>query len=138
MLIRHPASVAILALEGDAAVVVVQTRPGAPERTVELPAGCLEPGETELEAAVRELREECSLAAARWRSLGGFWAAPAYSTEWVTVFEAVELRPEPGQLDADEDIVVQRRALGDLPRALSDATSLAALALWLTARTSGR
>src|SRR5579859_6379580 len=102
MLIRHPASVAILALEGDAAVVVVQTRPGAPERTVELPAGCLEPGETELEAAVRELREECSLAAARWRSLGGFWAAPAYSTEWVTVFEAVELRPEPGQLDADE------------------------------------
>jgi ADP-ribose diphosphatase len=134
VLIRHPASVAIVALDGDGVVVVVQTRPGAPEPTVELPAGCLEPGESVLEAAMRELREECSLAAVQWREVGDFWAAPAYSTEHVTVFEARGLSHAPGVPDADENIVVQRRALEALPRALSDATSMAAFALWLRDR----
>lgn len=131
MLIRHPASVVILARTGMDAVVVVQPRPGAPDATIELPAGCLERGESALEAAVRELREECSLAASRWRELGVFWTAPAYSTERVTAFEATGLTPAPGQPDPDEDITVQRRRVEELPTALSDATSLAALALWL-------
>ncbi len=37
---------------------------------------------------MRELAEECALVAADWREVGGFWAVPAYSTEFVHVFEA--------------------------------------------------
>ncbi len=134
MLVTHPPSVAIVAIDGESLVVVRQTRPGAPEPTVELPAGCLEPGEAALQAAIRELREECSLGAAHWRAIGAFWAAPAYSTERVTVFEARELRAVAGRPDPDEQIEVEHRELAELPAALSEATSIAAYALWLGQR----
>ena len=131
-LIRHPESVAIVAVEGDEIVLVRQTRPGAGGVTLELPAGCVEEGETPEEAAVRELGEECGLTARSWRKLGSFWAAPAYSTEYAHVFEASELAPieSPG-LDADEDVVVERLPLRGVLGKLSDAGSLGALALWL-------
>jgi ADP-ribose pyrophosphatase len=131
VLIQHPESVAIVALVDGELLGVRQPRPGAPERTLELPSGKLEPGETPLEAAGRELAEECGLAAADWREVGTFWAVPAYSTEFVHVLEAVgPLTDAVGTPDDDEELEVERippdRAL-DL---LSDAVSLAALALW--------
>jgi ADP-ribose pyrophosphatase len=130
--IEHPESVVIVAVEHDQIVLVRQSRPGANGRTLELPAGCLEAGETPEEAAARELGEECGLTAGTWRELGSFWAAPEYSTELVHVFEASGLL-EVGSagLDADEDVVVERLPLKGVIGRLSDAASLGALALWL-------
>ena len=131
-LIEHPETVIVVAVEDDEIVLVRQSRPGADGRTLELPAGCLEEGETPEEAAVRELEEECGLAAGSWRRLGSFWAAPAYSTELVHVFEATELLEigSPG-LDEDEDVFPERLPLKGVLGELSDAGSLGALALWL-------
>lgn len=131
-LVEHPESVTIVAVEGDEIILVRQTRPGANGKTLELPAGCLEPGESPEQAAARELEEECGLAAGSWRELGAFWAAPEYSTELVHVFEASGLVSvgSPG-LDEDEDVVVDRLPLKGVMSELSDAGSLAALALWL-------
>ncbi|MGH3029719.1 MAG: NUDIX hydrolase [Gaiellaceae bacterium] len=131
-LIEHPESVIVVAVEDDEIVLVRQSRPGATGTTLALPAGCLEEGETPEEAAVRELEEECGLAAGSWRRLGSFWAAPAYSTELVHVFEASELLEvgSPG-LDEDEDLVPERLPLKGVLGELSDAGSLGALALWL-------
>ncbi len=130
VLVEHPPSVVIVAIEGNDVVVVMQPRDGAGAVTVELPAGCIEPGESALDCAVRELAEECSLGAARWRSLGSFWAAPGYSTERVEAFEARELSAAAGVPDADEQLTAGRLALAELPSALSDATSIAGFALW--------
>ena len=131
-LIRFPDSVIIVAVEGDQIVLVRQTRRGAGGQTLELPAGCLEEGETPEQAAARELQEECGLTAASWQKLGSFWAAPDYSTEYVHVFKATGLA-EAGaaQLEEDEDVVVERRPLKGVLGELSDAGSLGALALWL-------
>ena len=132
-LIEHSETVIVVAVEDDEIVLVRQSRPGADGTTLELPAGCLEEGETPEEAAVRELVEECGLAAGSWRRLGSFWAAPACSTELVHVFEATELLEvgSPG-LDADEDLVSERLPLNGVLGELSDAGSLGALALWLS------
>lgn len=134
-LVEHPESVAIVAVEGDLLLCVRQGRPGSQGPTLELPSGKLEPGETPAAAAVRELAEECALGAEEWRELGRFWAAPSYSTELVHVFEARNLSPSHGaMLDPDEDVEVERIPLIGALQKLSDAGSVAALALWLEER----
>jgi len=131
VLIQHPESVAIVALVDGELVTVRQPRAGASELTLELPSGKLEPGETALEAAGRELAEECALAAAGWRELGTFWAVPAYSTELVHVVEAVgPLADTVGAPDEDEELEVERIPVEQALDLMSDAVSLAALALW--------
>jgi ADP-ribose pyrophosphatase len=113
-------------------VVVRQTRDGADERTLELPAGSIEEGETPEECAARELVEECGLAAGSWRKLGEFWAAPDYSTEYVHAFEATQLEDVGiGEREEGEDLVMECLPLRGVIGELSDANSLAALALWL-------
>lgn len=131
--LAKPDSVSIVAVAGSEIVVVRQSRAGANGVTLELPAGSLEPGETPEEAATRELLEECGLAAGSWRTLGSFWAAPDYATEHVHAFEATELvEVGPGSPAEDErDLEVGRVQLRGVIAELSDANSLAALALWL-------
>jgi 8-oxo-dGTP pyrophosphatase MutT (NUDIX family) len=134
-LVEHPDSVVIVAVEGDQLVCVRQTRPGPGGATLELPSGKLEPAETAIEAATRELAEECALGADEWQELGTFWAIPAYSTEFVHVYGAAGLWAAGGSaLDDDEDVEVKRIPLVGALARLSDAVSVAALALWLEAR----
>jgi 8-oxo-dGTP pyrophosphatase MutT (NUDIX family) len=118
-LIEHPETVIVVAVEDDEIVLVRQSRPGADGTTLELPAGCLEEGETPEDAAVRELDEECGLAAGSWRRLGSFWEA----TELLEIGSS--------GLDEDEDLVSERLPLKGVLGELSDAGSLGALALWL-------
>jgi ADP-ribose pyrophosphatase len=130
--LRRPDSVSIVAVDGGELVVVRQTRAGADERTLELPAGSIEDGETPEQCAARELVEECGLEAGAWRKLGEFWAAPDYSTEYVHAFEATGLVDVGiGEREEGDDLVMERLPLRGVMSELSDANSLAALALWL-------
>jgi ADP-ribose pyrophosphatase len=131
-LIQHPPSVVLIPVDGGELVLVRQSRPGSGSRTLELPSGKLNEGETPLEAAARELAEECGLAAEELTEVGTFWTAPAYSTELVHVFEAAGLSEAgPAELDEDEDIELERLPLHHVLTELDDAASIAALALWL-------
>ncbi len=132
MLIQHVDSVAIVAVEDEELLIVRQHRAGSNGVTVELPSGKLETDEGHEAAARRELAEECGLAARDWRHLGSFWAVPAYSTEYVHVYEAAGLEPalETRALDADEEIDSGRIPLAGASDELSDAVSIAAFALW--------
>ena len=132
MLIEHGESVAIVAVRDGLLAAVRQPRRGAAEPTLELPSGKVEPGETHEQAAVRELAEECGLAAEAVREVGRFLAVPAYSTECVWVYEATGLADGDGTavLDDDEDLELEWVALDGAERVLSDGVSIAALALW--------
>ena len=113
-------------------MVVRQTRAGPGERTLELPAGSIEEGESPEDCAARELVEECGLTAGAWRKLGEFWAAPDYSTEYVHAFEATELADVGiGEREEGDDLVMERLPLRGVIGEISDANSLATLALWL-------
>ena len=130
-MIEHPPSVVLVVADGGELVLVRQPRPGAGGNVVELPAGTLEPGETPVAAANRELAEECGLAVAEWTELGSFWAAPAYSTEHVTVFAGSVSDTAEGVADADEEIEVLRLPVAEVLSRLEDGISIAAFALWM-------
>jgi ADP-ribose pyrophosphatase len=130
VLVEYPPSVVLVVTAEEELVLVRQHRPGASGPVVELPAGKVEPGETELAAAARELAEECGLSAAGWHALGSFWAAPAYSTERVTVLAAKVDGTAFAEPDSDERIEVLRVPAAEAAGYVEDATSLAALTLY--------
>ncbi|HSS67024.1 MAG TPA: NUDIX hydrolase, partial [Nocardioidaceae bacterium] len=87
---EHPGAAAVVALDDDERVLIVrQYRHAAQRRMVEIPAGLLDvDGESPLEAAKRELREEGLTEAASWRPLFTLTPQPGISTEQVHVFLA--------------------------------------------------
>jgi ADP-ribose pyrophosphatase len=59
-------------------VAVSQFRFGIRRHSLEIPAGLVDPGESPLEAAKRELEEETGYTAREWKSLGWSFANPAF------------------------------------------------------------
>lgn len=138
--VRHPGSVAVVAIDRDDCVVLVrQLREPARKRLLELPAGTLDPGERPLETARRELAEETGLRGGDWRGLGVFWTSPGFLDERMHVFLAERL--EAGEPDAqgDEEVELVRWPVGELgPRLaeIEDGKTLAGLLLFLRTRPS--
>ena len=105
--IRHPGSIAVVPLLDDNTVVMeVQYRHPVGEYLLEIPAGTLEPGESPLNCAKRELMEETGFRAQELIELGKIHMIPAYSDEEIHVFIARGLKPAEQSLDPDEIIEV--------------------------------
>ncbi|GAB4544975.1 MAG: NUDIX hydrolase [Anaerolineales bacterium] len=136
-IIEHGGSVILLPLDDSGNLLFVrQYRHAAGIDLLELPAGTLEPSEDPALCAARELREETGFAADEIQKIGAFYLAPGYSTEYMHVYLAKKLRPDPLQADADEFLTlekipveeaIQMAQRGELP----DAKSLAALLMAL-------
>jgi ADP-ribose pyrophosphatase len=76
-LVRHNDSVTIIPLDAQNNVIFVsQFRMGCEIELLELPAGVMNPGETPLECAEREIREETGMAAGKMEHLGSAYLAP--------------------------------------------------------------
>ncbi len=105
--IRHPGSTAVVPLMGDNTVVMeLQYRHPVAEYLLEIPAGTLEPGESPLDCAQRELIEETGFRAQEFIKLAKIHIIPAYSDEEIHVFIAKGLTPAKQDLDPDEIIEV--------------------------------
>ncbi|MWB99887.1 NUDIX domain-containing protein [Agromyces seonyuensis] len=88
--VDHTGAVAVLALDDDGRVLLIQQyRHPVRARDWEIPAGLLDvPGEDPVEAAKRELAEEVDLAADEWHVLADFFTSPGGSDESLRVFLA--------------------------------------------------
>jgi 8-oxo-dGTP pyrophosphatase MutT (NUDIX family) len=107
-LIGAPDWVAVVALTDDGEVLLVdQYRHGIGGVSRELPAGVIDDGETALQAAERELREETGYAAASWQPLLTVATEPSRHTNRAHFFFATGARrvAEPSG-DASENIAV--------------------------------
>jgi ADP-ribose pyrophosphatase len=134
-IVEHVGSVVIIPLDDQGNLLFVrQYRHATGLDLLELPAGTLNEGELPAACAHRELREETGMASGHMQDLGGFFLAPGYSTEYMHVYLATVLHPDPLDADADEFLSVEKiplsRALaaargGEIP----DAKTLAALLL---------
>jgi ADP-ribose pyrophosphatase len=104
-IIRHPGSAVMMAVDDKQRILLVkQFRLPAEAELWELPAGRLDPGETPLEAARRELREETGYQAKIWTELISFWASPGYVAEKMNVLVAEDLTAGEQQPMDDERI----------------------------------
>lgn len=116
--IEHPGSVAVLPLDDDGSVVMIdQYRHPVGRRLRELPAGLLDTaGEDPVTAARRELVEEIGYTAQDWSVLVDLVASPGFSDEAVRVFLARGLtevgRPIVGA-DEEADLEVIRLPLAE-------------------------
>jgi len=134
-IVEHIGSVAIVPIDADGNMLFVrQYRHAAGLDLLELPAGTREPGEPYEVCAAREIREETGMAAGKLERIGSFYLAPGYSTEYMAVFLATDLRHDPLEADEDEFLQLEKISVkkamemgerGELP----DAKTLAALLL---------
>jgi ADP-ribose pyrophosphatase len=107
-IVDHVGAVTLVPVdEQDRVWFVRQYRHPAGDVLLELPAGMVELGEAPLDCARREIREETGMAAGRIELIGEFFLAPGYSTEFMRVFLARDLRLDPLPGDADEFIAVE-------------------------------
>ena len=113
--VRHPGSVAVVAVQDDGAVVLVrQYRYAVDDALWELPAGRLDPGESPEAAAQRELQEEIGHRAGSLQRMAFFYTTPGFCDEAMHVFRAASLVPAPAPGDEDERLEVRAFALPDL------------------------
>ena len=105
--IDHPGATAIIPLLNETRIVLLnQYRHALRKYIWEIPAGTLDPMESALDCAKRELIEETGFSAAQWHRLGEITPVPGYSNERIHIFLASDLKAAERRLDKDEIIQV--------------------------------
>lgn len=103
--VEHTGAVAILALDDEGRVLVIQQyRHPIRHRDWELPAGLLDvDGEEPLIAAQRELAEEADLVAAHWEPLVSSWTTPGGNDEAIHIFLATGISAAPSAHEREDE-----------------------------------
>lgn len=132
----HPGAVMVIPWLDDGRVVVErQYRYPLQRAMIEFPAGKLDPGESVLACAQRELWEETGYRATEWARAGVLHPVIAYATEFIDIWFARGLTLGERRLDAGEFLDVLAVTPDELFQAcrdgvITDAKTLSG-ALWL-------
>ena len=136
----HPGAVLIVPILADGRLVLErQFRYPVNRVMLEFPAGKIDPQESPLATAVRELREEVGYAADTWLHLGTVHPEIGYSTEAIEMYLATGLAHVGAQLDEGEFLDVALMTEDELLAAfdaglVTDGKTVAALFTWIRFR----
>ena len=134
-IVAHVPAVVIVPIDLQGNLILVsQYRYAVGMKMLEFPAGALDKGEMPENCAQRELREETGFASEKLLSLGGFWSAPGFLTEYLHVFMAMDLYESKLEPDEDELITTCKLTLAAVKSMIitgeiQDAKTIAALYL---------
>jgi ADP-ribose pyrophosphatase len=135
-IVQHQGSAVMMAVDGRGRILLVrQYRLPARAMMWEIPAGRMDPGETPLQAAKRELEEETGYRARKWKKLLSLYPSPGFLAEKMMVFTATDLiQGEPKPME-DERIRCRWFAPRELERMIRsgriiDAKTIAAVLAW--------
>jgi ADP-ribose pyrophosphatase len=132
----HPGAVLMLPILADGRLVLErQFRYPVGRVMLEFPAGKIDPDETPLVTAKRELREEAGYTADTWQHLGTVHPEIGYSTEAIEMYMATDLAHVGAQLDEGEFLDVVLMTEDELLAAfdaglVTDGKTVAALFAW--------
>lgn len=136
-IVEHADCIAVVAVDDAGNIVMVkQFRRPVSKVLLEIPAGGIEDGEDPWECVRRELQEEIGYIPGKLQSLGGFYAAPGYCTEYLHLFLATQLTESRLTAEDTDEIEVVRipvaevRAMIDSGQ-ICDAKSVAGLLIYL-------
>lgn len=103
--VRHPGAVTILPVLNDGRICLIKNYRASVDQTlIELPAGTLEPEESPVQTAVRELTEETGFVAGNLRLLHQFYLSPGILDERMHLYLATDLTQGRPQRQPDERI----------------------------------
>ncbi|MGN0505193.1 MAG: NUDIX hydrolase [Lachnospiraceae bacterium] len=131
--LHHNGAAAVVPVDTDGNIYMVsQYRSGVERMSLEIPAGCLNPGEDRKTAAARELEEEIGYRCENIELLLKFYSAFAYCDEYIEIYVATGLVPGKQHLDEDEFLAVQKYPIETLVEKIfsgeiSDSKTIAAI-----------
>lgn len=135
-IVQHNGSAVIMAVDDKNRVLLVrQYRLPARAFLWELAAGRLDPGETALQAAKRELKEETGFGARKWTKLVSFFNSPGFVAEKMTIYVAQELKAGAATPMEDERIELgwfTMKEIGQMIESgkIADAKTIIGYSLW--------
>ncbi len=136
--VEHSDCVAVIPLDADGNVLLVrQFRKPVEKELLEIPAGCIDPGEEPVATVRREMREETGYLPRKVERLGGFYASPGYCTEYLHLYLATDLVPDRLQAEDTDSIELVRVPISQITDLIAsgticDAKSIAGLLLYLS------
>jgi ADP-ribose pyrophosphatase len=135
-IVQHAGSAVVMPVdERNRVLLVRQYRLPTLQHLWELPAGRVDPGETVLQAARRELGEETGFRAKKMIKLADFWASPGFLAERMTIYLATGLTAGKQTPMEDERIEVRWFTVAEMDRQITagkitDAKTLIGFLKW--------
>lgn len=135
-IVQHRGSAVMMAVDDRRRILLVrQYRLPARQFLWELPAGSLDEGETPLQGAKRELKEETGCRAKTWMKLVTFFPSPGFVAEKMTIYLATDLTHGEAEPMDDERIETRWYAARDIEKMILagqivDAKTIIGYFLW--------
>src|SRR5689334_5817122 len=136
-MITHPGSVVVLPVLPDGRILLIQQyRYAARQFLWELVAGRIDPGETPIEGAARELKEETGYTARKLKIFLEFFPTPGFLEEKMYLLLAEGLMPGKATPEDDEKIITRAYTYKQLDemlrkKKLQDAKTIAGVLYYL-------
>lgn len=136
-IVEHAACIAVIAVDAaDNILLVRQYRRAIDKELMEIPAGGIDEGESSEEAVIREMREETSFRPQKVERFGGFYSTPGFCNEYLYLYLAADVVPDPLSAEDTAGIEVVRVPLKEIPALIAsgkieDSKTIAGLLLYL-------
>ena len=139
-IVEHASCIAVIAVDADDNVMLVrQYRAAVEKEMLEIPAGGIDGGEDPEAAVIREMREETGFRPQRLERLCGFYSSPGFCREYLHLYLATDMVPDPLRAEDTAGIEVARVPVAKIRDLLvsgkiEDAKSFAGLLYYLEYR----